>query len=76
MPKPRQRPPKRKEDFFRKNKVEYIDYKDVELLRKFISDRGKIRGARVTGTHPQQQRLARQGDQERPRDGPAALHQP
>jgi small subunit ribosomal protein S18 len=52
-----ERKPKRKEDYFAKNKVEYIDYKDVALLRKFISDRGKIRSARVTGTSPQYQRL-------------------
>ncbi|AEM85067.1 30S ribosomal protein S18 [Streptomyces violaceusniger] len=38
----------------------YIDYKDTELLRKFISDRGKIRGRRVTRVSAQQQRqLAR-----------------
>ncbi len=55
-----ERKPKRKEDFFQKNKVEYIDYKDVALLRKFISDRGKIRSARVTGTSPQYQRLLAQ----------------
>ncbi|MFF1651062.1 30S ribosomal protein S18 [Streptomyces sp. NPDC058240] len=37
-----------------------IDYKDTELLRKFISDRGKIRSRRVTGVGAQQQRrLAR-----------------
>jgi small subunit ribosomal protein S18 len=51
------RTPKRKEDYFQKNKVEYIDYKDVALLKKFISDRGKIRSARVTGTNSQSQRL-------------------
>ncbi|MGH8898553.1 MAG: 30S ribosomal protein S18 [Egibacteraceae bacterium] len=51
------RTPKRKEDYFRKNKVEYIDYKDIALLKKFISDRGKIRSARVTGTNPQFQGL-------------------
>lgn len=34
----------------------YIDYKDVALLRKFMSDRGKIRGRRVTGLNPQRQR--------------------
>jgi ribosomal protein S18 len=27
-------------------KIDYIDYKDTNLLRKFISDRGKIRDAR------------------------------
>ncbi|WP_433324656.1 30S ribosomal protein S18 [Spirillospora sp. CA-294931] len=40
--------------------VSYVDYKDVELLRRFISDRGKIRSRRVTGvTVHQQRQLAR-----------------
>ncbi|XVQ89293.1 30S ribosomal protein S18 [Microbispora siamensis] len=40
--------------------VTYIDYKDTDLLRRFISDRGKIRSRRVTGVTVQQQRqLAR-----------------
>ena len=34
-----------------------IDYKDVNLLRKFISDRGKIRARRITGVSVQEQRL-------------------
>lgn len=33
-----------------------VDYKDVQLLRTFISERGKIRSRRVTGLTPQQQR--------------------
>ncbi|HVL63602.1 MAG TPA: 30S ribosomal protein S18 [Actinomycetota bacterium] len=33
-----------------------IDYKDVNLLRKFVSDRGKIRARRVTGNCSQHQR--------------------
>ena len=37
-------------------KIVYIDYKDTALLRKFISDRGKIRARRVTGVTVQQQR--------------------
>jgi small subunit ribosomal protein S18 len=36
--------------------IEQVDYKDVNLLRTFISDRGKIRSRRVTGLTPQQQR--------------------
>ncbi|MFE9493358.1 30S ribosomal protein S18 [Streptomyces collinus] len=36
--------------------VTYIDYKDIDLLRKFISDRGKIRSRRVTHVTRQQQR--------------------
>ncbi|KOU67977.1 30S ribosomal protein S18 [Streptomyces sp. MMG1533] len=37
--------------------ITYIDYKDTDLLRKFISDRGKIRSRRVTRVTAQQQRL-------------------
>lgn len=60
-PRPdRNRPPKRKECYFSKNKITYIDYKDVALLRKFVSDRGKIRSERVTGTTPQYQKLLAQ----------------
>lgn len=36
--------------------VTQVDYKDVPLLRTFISERGKIRSRRVTGLTPQQQR--------------------
>ncbi|TVL92165.1 30S ribosomal protein S18 [Streptomyces sp. SAJ15] len=36
--------------------VTYIDYKDTDLLRKFISDRGKIRSRRVTRVTARQQR--------------------
>jgi small subunit ribosomal protein S18 len=38
------------------DKVEYIDYKDVDLLQRFMSDRAKIRNRRVTGNTLQQQR--------------------
>ncbi|MAU82042.1 MULTISPECIES: 30S ribosomal protein S18 [Gordonia] len=33
-----------------------VDYKDVALLRQFLSDKGRIRSRRVTGLTPQQQR--------------------
>ncbi|MFD4232095.1 30S ribosomal protein S18 [Streptomyces sp. NPDC058545] len=36
--------------------ITYIDYKDTDLLRKFISNRGKIRSRRVTRVTAQQQR--------------------
>ncbi|MFJ4768000.1 30S ribosomal protein S18 [Streptomyces uncialis] len=36
--------------------IMYIDYKDTDLLRRFISDRGKIRSRRVTRVTAQQQR--------------------
>lgn len=41
---------RKKRCFFTENKITYIDYKDVELLKRFISDRGKILPKRVTGT--------------------------
>jgi small subunit ribosomal protein S18 len=41
---------------FCKDNVKGIDYKDTNLLRKFISDRGKIRARRVTGNCTQHQR--------------------
>jgi len=51
-----QRMVKAKACAFCKQGVEGIDYKDVNLLRKFISDRGKIRARRVTGNCTQHQR--------------------
>ncbi len=57
MPKPPVRKPtKKKANPLVAAKVTYIDYKDTNLLRKFISDRGKIRARRVTGVSSQQQR--------------------
>ncbi len=50
------RRPRRKYCAFCKDKVDYIDYKDFNLLRRFMSDRGKIRPRRVTGTCSQHQR--------------------
>ncbi|MDA0563859.1 30S ribosomal protein S18 [Streptomonospora sp. S1-112] len=37
--------------------LDYVDYKDTDLLRRFISDRGKIRSRRVTRVTARQQRL-------------------
>jgi small subunit ribosomal protein S18 len=41
---------------FCKEHVEWVDYKDVSLLRRFMSDRAKIRARRVTGNCAQHQR--------------------
>ncbi|HBX82470.1 MAG: 30S ribosomal protein S18 [Propionibacteriaceae bacterium] len=38
-------------------RVGHVDYKDVVTLRKFISERGKIRARRVTGLSVQEQRM-------------------
>ena len=43
--------------FFTKNKITYIDYKDVELLKRFVSANGKIIPRRVTGTSAKYQRM-------------------
>jgi small subunit ribosomal protein S18 len=40
---------RRKSCQFCKDKVEFVDYKDITTLRKFISERGKIRSRRITG---------------------------
>jgi small subunit ribosomal protein S18 len=42
--------------YFCKEKIHHIDYKDVAVLRKYMSDRGKIRARRVTGACPKHQR--------------------
>ena len=56
MPKAVIRKPKKKVCQFCKDKASGVDYKDTLLLRKFISDRGKIRARRVTGVSVQDQR--------------------
>ncbi|MEY2570488.1 MAG: small subunit ribosomal protein [Acidimicrobiaceae bacterium] len=47
---------KKKTSVLVQESVDYIDYKDVNLLRRFMSDRAKIRARRVTGNDAQQQR--------------------
>jgi small subunit ribosomal protein S18 len=39
-----------------KDRIEWVDYKDVNMLRKYMSDRGKIRARRVSGNCAQHQR--------------------
>ncbi|MGE6630710.1 30S ribosomal protein S18 [Bacillus sp. NPDC077027] len=47
---------RRKVCYFTSNGITHIDYKDVDLLRKFVSERGKILPRRVTGTSAKYQR--------------------
>ena len=56
MAKPPVRKLKKKVCVFCKDGTQYIDYKDTPLLRKYISDRGKIRARRVSGNCSQHQR--------------------
>jgi small subunit ribosomal protein S18 len=46
---------KKKISILTQETVDYVDYKDVNLLRRFMSDRAKIRARRVTGNDAQQQ---------------------
>ncbi len=43
--------------YFCKENVNYIDYKNVAVLKKFISDKGKIRPKRSTGNCVQHQKM-------------------
>lgn len=47
---------RRKVDLIAANHIDYVDYKDVDLLKHFISERGKILPRRVTGTSAKNQR--------------------
>ena len=47
---------RRKVCYFTANGITHIDYKDIDLLKKFISERGKILPRRVTGTSAKYQR--------------------
>jgi small subunit ribosomal protein S18 len=42
-------PSRRKPCPYCRDKIEFVDYKDIDGLRRFISDRGKIRSRRITG---------------------------
>lgn len=55
-PKDTGRRTKKKVCIFCKDRIDYVDYKDANLLRKFLSDRGKIRARRVSGNCAQHQR--------------------
>jgi small subunit ribosomal protein S18 len=52
----RRRAPKKKVSILNQDGIDWVDYKDVNLLRRFMSERAKIRARRVTGNNAQQQR--------------------
>ena len=54
--KPMKRAPRRKVCAFCQEKVEYIDNKDVNRLKKYITEGGKILPRRMTGTCAMHQR--------------------
>ncbi len=43
-------------DFFKKHNIKHIDYKDVEILKKFLNPHGRILNRRVTGLTAKNQR--------------------
>ena len=51
-----QKKQKKKVCIFCKDRIAYVDFKDVGLLKKFVSERGKIRSRRVSGNCSQHQR--------------------
>src|SRR6266516_4939874 len=52
----RRRVVKKKVSILSSENIDWVDYKDVNLLRRFMSERAKIRARRVTGNSTQQQR--------------------
>jgi small subunit ribosomal protein S18 len=46
-----------RQDFFSANNIKYIDYKDVEILSRFIGPNGKILNHRRTGITSKNQRV-------------------
>jgi len=47
---------KKKPCYFCQEHIDYVDYKDIAVLRKYMSDRAKIRSSRVSGNCPRHQR--------------------
>lgn len=48
---------KRKVSYLTVNKIDFVDYKDVAVLRRFLTERGKILPSRQTGNTAKQQRM-------------------
>lgn len=45
-----------KQDYFTANNIKFIDYKDIEILKKFVNPNGKIVGHKRTGVTAKNQR--------------------
>ena len=56
-PKDSGRRVKKKVSILSAEQIEYVDWKDANLLRRFLSERSKIRARRVTGNNTQQQKM-------------------
>ena len=51
---------RKKTCWFTENNVQFIDYKDEKILRRFVSERGKIIPRRISGTNAKYQRMLNQ----------------
>ena len=49
-----------KQDYFSANNIKYIDYKDVDILKKFLNPSGKIMSHKRTGVTSMNQRALTQ----------------
>lgn len=54
------RKPRKKVCYFCSEKMDYVDYKDISFLKKYVSEKGKIRPRRVTGNCSQHQKKVAQ----------------
>jgi len=61
---------------FTVEKVEWIDYKDVDVLKDFINENGRIIPARITGTKTHYQRQLSDAIKRARYHGAAAVHRP
>jgi len=43
------------QDYFTENNIKYIDYKDIEILKKFLNQHGRILSRRKTGLNAKHQ---------------------
>ena len=53
---PMERPGRRRPCYFCKEKIEEVDWKNFNQLRRYVSEKGKIRSRRITGTCRRHQR--------------------
>jgi small subunit ribosomal protein S18 len=53
---PMERPGKRRPCYFCKEKIDEVDWKNFNQLRRYVSEKGKIRSRRITGTCRRHQR--------------------
>ena len=67
------RPLKKKTSILTTESIDWIDYKDVNLLRRFMSERAKIRARRVTGNDQKQQAAVSRAIKLARGDGAAAV---